>query len=185
MAAVLAVCTGNVCRSPAVELLLARALDVEVASAGTRAVEGSPVSPETAALLAADGLDAGGLRARRLTAPMLREARLVLVMTTAHRAAVVEEVPAALRRTFTLREATCLLDHVPLGELEALRALRGLARVDALVAALQRARTLASGALVGADLDVEDPWGRPREVYERVHARIRAEVAALLSALGA
>ena len=53
---VLAVCTGNICRSPAVERLLVAELgpgsDVHVVSAGVGAVVGAPISPPMAALLA-------------------------------------------------------------------------------------------------------------------------------------
>ena len=50
---ILAVCTGNVCRSPAVERLLASKLGptVSVRSAGTHALVGHPISEPMAALL--------------------------------------------------------------------------------------------------------------------------------------
>ena len=50
---ILAVCTGNVCRSPAVERLLASKLGptVRVSSAGTHALVGHPISEPMAALL--------------------------------------------------------------------------------------------------------------------------------------
>ena len=50
---ILVVCTGNVCRSPAAERLLASKLGstVQVASAGTHALVGQPISEPMAALL--------------------------------------------------------------------------------------------------------------------------------------
>lgn len=139
---VLAVCTGNICRSPAVERLLAARLgvpfrdsttsraDVEsaahragvvTASAGVGAVVGAPVSAPMAELLHAAGADAEGFVARQLTVDLVRSAGLVLVLTRRHRSAVVELFPAAVRRTFTLRELarlaegvdTALLPHGP------------------------------------------------------------------------
>ena len=68
---VLTVCTGNIHRSPAAQYLLAEGFGphsgILVASAGTRAVVGAPVSDQMAALLRADGIDPAGFAARRLT----------------------------------------------------------------------------------------------------------------------
>lgn len=130
---VLAVCTGNICRSPAVERLLAARLDVPfrnstaipadtdgaarragvvTASAGVGAVVGAPVSPPMAELLHAAGADTDGFVARQLTADLVRAAGLILVLTRWHQSAVVEIEPAAVRRTFTLRELARLADGV-------------------------------------------------------------------------
>jgi protein-tyrosine phosphatase len=68
---VLVVCTGNVCRSPAAELLLRDRLgaaDVDVASAGVHALVGQPVDPPVAELLVERGVAPGGFRARQLDA---------------------------------------------------------------------------------------------------------------------
>ena len=62
---ILAVCTGNVCRSPAVERLLASKLGptVSVSSAGTHALVGHPISEPMAALLRTAALSL--IRSRR------------------------------------------------------------------------------------------------------------------------
>lgn len=105
---VLVVCTGNVCRSPATERLLAARLPaaagVTVASAGTAALVGRAVDPQVAELLRLAGADATGFAARQLQADQVRAADLVLVMERSHRAAVVAADPAAVRRTFLLAE---------------------------------------------------------------------------------
>lgn len=103
---ILTVCTGNICRSPVAERLLAARLGdrAEVTSAGTRAVVGAPIDPGMASLLDTAGEASGGFAARQLTATQIRDADLVLALTRAHRARILEEVPAALRRTFTLLE---------------------------------------------------------------------------------
>lgn len=87
------VCTGNTCRSPLAAAALARELGpdrerVLVGSAGTAASAGSPASPESVTVAAADGLDLKGHLARRLTAELAKAADLVIVMETAHRTAV-------------------------------------------------------------------------------------------------
>jgi protein-tyrosine phosphatase len=111
---ILAVCTGNVCRSPAVERLLASQLgpSVSVSSAGTHALVGHPISEPMAALLRQTGAKSEPFEGRRLSEPMLKEASLVLTMTRAQRGLVVELWPPVVRRAFTLREFARLLSWV-------------------------------------------------------------------------
>lgn len=111
---ILCVCTGNICRSPAAERLLASRLgpDVEVASAGTYALVGQPISPPMDQLVRDAGAEPGGFAARRLTERLVQPADLVLALTRAHRGDVAELWPKAVRRTFTLKEFARLLGEV-------------------------------------------------------------------------
>lgn len=179
---VLVVCTGNICRSPAAELLLRAGLGAdgpEVVSAGTAARVGEPVAPPMARLLSARGIDAQGFAARQLAPPLLRSAGLVLTMTAAQRSAVVGQAPAVVRRTFTLRELARLAraaeagTDVPAGGDPA-------TRLAALVAVAPALRARHTGPR--AD-DVEDPYGRSEEVFTRVLAEIDAAVTDVLSVL--
>src|SRR5256714_9458105 len=93
---ILFVCTGNICRSPLAAALLQRALaqrgidGLEVASAGTGAWDGAPVS-EGAYLVGLErGLDLSGHRARLLTREIVEQANLILTMARHHRARVDE-----------------------------------------------------------------------------------------------
>ena len=90
--AILCVCTGNVCRSPAAERLLTARLGptVTVASAGTFGLVGRAIDPPMAAQLAALGLPDVGFAARRLAASDVGLADLVLGLTRQHRAEAVE-----------------------------------------------------------------------------------------------
>jgi protein-tyrosine phosphatase len=102
---ILVVCTGNICRSPYIERRLVSLLagtDAAVTSAGTRALVGSPIEPESAELLSAAGGSTAGFAARQLTPAILAEADLVIAATQAHRAEAVRVNPKVLRRTFTL-----------------------------------------------------------------------------------
>ncbi|WP_284439915.1 arsenate reductase/protein-tyrosine-phosphatase family protein [Cellulomonas wangsupingiae] len=180
-ARVLAVCTGNICRSPVVERLLAARLaggDVHVASAGTHAVVGHPVSAPMVPLVRAAGADAGSFAARRLTAAQVREADLVLTLTREHRSQVVRLVPAAVRRTFTLLELARLVDRVDPDALRAAGATPG-ARVRALPTLVPGVRQLGD---VGPD-DVPDPIGGSDAVYRATFDQISAAVEALATAL--
>jgi protein-tyrosine phosphatase len=66
---VLAVCPGNVCRSPAVERLLICKLSSTVAvnSAGTHTLIGHPISDPMAVLPQDSGLDPDSFEGRRLS----------------------------------------------------------------------------------------------------------------------
>ena len=93
---ILLVCTGNICRSPLAAALLQRALaqrgidGLDVASAGTGAWDGAPVS-EGAYLVGLErGLDLSAHRARLLTRELVEEADLILTMARHHRARVDE-----------------------------------------------------------------------------------------------
>jgi protein-tyrosine phosphatase len=104
---VLVVCAGNLCRSPAAELLLGGALapyGVLVRSAGVIAPEGAAVHPWTASALATLGVDASSHRALRLVPAHLEGADLVLALTRGLRADTVRLLPSSVGWAWTLRE---------------------------------------------------------------------------------
>jgi protein-tyrosine phosphatase len=65
-----------------------------------------------ARLLRGNGAEVETFAAHRLTANLVREADLVLTLTRLHRSTVVDLWPAAVRRTFTLRELARLLQQI-------------------------------------------------------------------------
>ncbi|WP_336661909.1 arsenate reductase/protein-tyrosine-phosphatase family protein [Leucobacter sp. USHLN154] len=111
---ILTVCTGNVCRSPLVEVLLRqvlRGLPVSVTSAGTAALVGDAMTPQNQRIADELGIaDGASHRARQVTRDMLEAADLVLALTREHRRAVVELCPRAAKKAFTLREFARLAD---------------------------------------------------------------------------
>src|SRR5215212_7317994 len=177
---ILAVCTGNVCRSPAVERLLASKLGptVTVASAGTHALVGHPISEPMAALLAGYGIEEGPFEARRLSEQMLKEADLVLPMTRAQRSLVVDLWPAAVRRSFTLREFARLLGWVDRSALPAGTPGDRL-RTAIPLAAAERGRERTSAD----EDDVIDPFRLSDEVYADSFAQISSAVDAIVGVL--
>lgn len=177
---VLTVCTGNICRSPAVERLLRARLGagVEVTSAGTRARAGDPVSGPMVPLMESAGASADGFVARQLTEAMVREADLVLVLTRAHRSAVVELHPAAVRRTFTLRELARLAADV---DRTALPAGSPAERLAALLPLAVTRRGVRSAQ--PTDDDVVDPYRLADGVYRASFAQLAAAVDVLVDVL--
>ncbi len=159
VARVLAVCSGNVCRSPVMERLLrlglARAgLDgIAVDSAGTRALVGNDMEPGSRALLIARGADAENFRSTSIDDLELEHYDLILTASEAHRAAVVERAPAMLSRTFPLRRFRPAV------------------------------RTGAAATDHGADDAIVDPYRQPPERYHLMERQIVPAVHAVVTYL--
>jgi protein-tyrosine phosphatase len=153
---------------------------VEVHSAGTQALVGSPVDPPVAELLRLAGADPDGFSARQLVAEQLRAADLVLVMSRDHRAAVVAAEPAAVRRTFLLRELAVLAEAVARAGWPADVPADATTRLRVLPQLAARHRPAVART---QGLEIEDPYRRTADVYERVLAGIEDAVARLTSAL--
>ncbi|SDH62677.1 arsenate reductase/protein-tyrosine-phosphatase family protein [Microbacterium pygmaeum] len=170
---ILTVCTGNICRSPlAAQLLRARlaplGVIVESAGVGALAGEGMPAPARQIAerLGVTDATDHLG---RQLTADHLREADLILAMARDHRRAIVELLPAATRKTFTVRELARIAGEVTDDDLR--QDVAGAASTDdALRAAVLMAasfRGIVAPPASPDELDVVDPYGQSTAVYER------------------
>lgn len=175
---ILTICTGNICRSPVAERLLQAGLGdaVDVRSAGVRAMVGDPIHPGMVGHLELSGVSADRFAARQVAPADVRAADLVLALTRAHRAQLVQQAPAALRRAFTLLEfarivASPDLPPVPAGPIGV--------RLRELVPLAARHRALAGPA---ETLDVPDPYGRDRAAYELAYALIRDAVDAIARA---
>jgi low molecular weight protein-tyrosine phosphatase len=122
---VLCVCTANVCRSAAAELLLRSGLrarlgaaadaEIVVASAGTWASSDRPVEPGTAGALRRAGVDpaeVAAARSTRLTPEAVAGADLVIGSTAEHVRAVWRFQLASRHRAFTLGELARLAEGI-------------------------------------------------------------------------
>lgn len=101
------VCTGNICRSPMAEVLLADRLkklgiEAQVSSAGLRALVDAPADPLAQELMKGRGLDLSRHRGRQLSREILRGADLVLVMEDRQKQLVEGLDPSARGRVHRL-----------------------------------------------------------------------------------
>jgi protein-tyrosine phosphatase len=168
MPSILVVCTGNICRSPIAEGFLrrsfaARGVSIDVSSAGTAGLDGSEAMPESVTAALERGADVASHRARRLLRDMVEHADVVLGMAAEHRDGVVEMVPNAVGRAFTLKELVRLL--------ETLEPADPGASVEENVASRVAQADAARGAGAAQnlyDLDVPDPLGLGVESYRAV-----------------
>lgn len=146
-----------------------------VESAGTGALVGNPIEPRIAEGIRALGGSADDFGARQLSSDLLQQQDLILALTRAHRSRVVEMAPSQLRRTFTLKEYSRLLSHVPSPNGEDPAADWKAASNFAL-----RIRGK-DGPVISAHDDVPDPYGRQDEVYEEAQRQIATAVDNILT----
>lgn len=101
---ILVICVGNICRSPMAEYLLRAKLAHQpakwVTSAGIGALVGKPADETAQAILAEQGIDASGHRARQVTADMLTDADLILAMEEKHLKKLYQLAPQIRGRAF-------------------------------------------------------------------------------------
>ncbi len=108
---VLFVCTANRCRSPMAEALLKRqaaqlgqAEDWQIQSAGTWTEPNLPVTSHSKVVMAQRGIDLGAHRSRLLTAELLHDAAVILVMTRNQQEALQTEFPEVAHKTHLLSQ---------------------------------------------------------------------------------
>lgn len=108
---ILVVCSGNTCRSPMGAAVLGdllrrrggRRREFRVESAGVRATDGLPASPEAIQVMAERGLDLKAHRSRQVTSEVLSGTRLILTMTQEQKEALLSLHPEVADRAHTFK----------------------------------------------------------------------------------
>ena len=161
---VLFVCTGNICRSPIAQrmledLALQRGLAISVSSAGTRALNGMPMHPESQRVLRENGIVPGEFWSRMLTPAIVADSDFILGMSREHRAFSRQLVPARWKRMYALRE---------------------IAMSPAVVPVESRMGSRAVGP-TDAGLDIADPIRKSAAEFDAVAHQIAISVHASMS----
>ena len=153
---------------------LARAgIAARVRSAGTNAVADVPPTDDAIAVMKDEGLDISAHRSRPVVVDEVDGADVVLTMTRAHLRDLATRSPAAFGRLFTVKELARRAQEQPREPGEELRG--WIARLSA-----ERRTT----DLLGDDPvdDVEDPIGRPVDVYASVATELGDAIARFVAA---
>lgn len=156
---VMAVCHGNICRSPIAEVVLNDRFDraglgdrVEVDSRGISDEErGNPIDPRARTVLRRHGYDVPDRRATRVRADELADRDLVLAMTRRHR--------------------RVLLDLVEAESADAIRLYRSF----------DPALADPTGSAGSAALDMADPWYGDLDDFEECLAQVEAAADAIVA----
>lgn len=181
---ILFVCEGNICRSPVAAALLTKGLAdagvaLTVASAGTRALIGSPADPTTSAVAAQQGIGLSEHRARQLDRATAASATVLLAASRRIRSAAVAIHPPSVRYAFTLRQLGRILTETGF--------IAPAVDPHERIAELVRHTTEHRGRYLIADPaadDVIDPFGQPAETHVTAIGQIRPAVEVLARALG-
>jgi protein-tyrosine phosphatase len=166
------VCTGNICRSPLAERLLASRLAIvdasdrgliQIESAGLQTVNGVPMDETAAGQALRMGAEPRGSLSRSLDRNISMHSDLILTMTRAQQIDLVKRYPAVLRRTFPVREFSRILDGSP----EISKNEKSIARRSAAIVA--HASAVRTGfATKPIDDDIPDPFRQDDVVHRRV-----------------
>lgn len=179
---ILVVCTGNICRSPYLERVLAAELagtGIQVSSAGTGALVGQPMHVDSAKRALAAGADPEGFLARQLTADMVRDADLVLAASRDHAGFATQLSPRALRYAFALPDLADLLVGATHREIAGSPGANQVARV----AAAAMARRGEAHPRSGAAATIVDPYMQAAHVFDEMVRQINASLPIVVQAL--
>ena len=100
---ILVVCVGNICRSPIGEVLLKQQYpDKHIDSAGLSAVVGSGADAKALAVMEEDDVDMSEHVAKQIDEDLVREADLILTMSTTQTKWIEDQWPHCRGKTFRI-----------------------------------------------------------------------------------
>jgi protein-tyrosine phosphatase len=173
------VCTGNICRSPMGELLLAKYLEntsLTISSAGTHGLPQHKIDPSSGKLMASAGIDPSRFLSRRLTAAMAESADLILCFEKKHRQSIAMLSPAASSRTFLLNDFAALSTYAAENSL-----VRGMSIQQRLTSIIANAPLMSPR--IPDTAEIGDPHGRPFAAFQTTAAQTNDALHTILRSL--
>lgn len=164
------VCTGNICRSPMGELLLAKYFEgtsITVSSAGTRGLPHHEIDPSSRKLMESAGIDASAFRSRRLTQQIADSADLILCFEKKHRTDIVTVNPTAVSHTFLLSEFAAMSTYAAQHQL--VQGVTVAERLRSIVAAAPIIRPHIAAEIESTE--IADPHGRDFSAFQTAAAQ--------------
>lgn len=168
-------CTGNICRSPLAQQLLAKAFldipEVKVASVGTQAAAGSGMPEHSLDIARRYGVKAPEQHvSRQMTEQELASGDLILAMDRTHRRLIAEMNPRVATKIFTIREFARLADATTDADLEmefqVVRPTTTVERLRTAVVSVGLGRGMTPPLEDPSLDDVVDPYGHGLDVFE-------------------
>lgn len=179
MIRILTICSGNVCRSPLAAQILQSRLDsakFQTESFGTSVMVGDHMPEEAQRISRRLGVTgAEEHRAVALTPDAVSRADVILGMERRHRRKAAQLHPTAARSAFTLLEFAHIVSEISDEQLTALFQNNFDAKTMELEA-VARMRGVVSRLATGRLYDIEDPYGRSQQVFERSAKQIETAV---------
>jgi len=162
-----------------------KGLDVEVRSAGVSAIDGVPISQHSASILREKGEDAAGKFSKELNSPLIEWADLILTMTMSHKKQLIQRFPAAIDKTYTLKEYAGSIDEQLVAESEQfLSELQIKKALNEPITEEDRARLISLDRQIpGFSYDIADPFGGSLTQYRQCAAEIETAVEAAINKL--
>jgi len=150
-----------------------RPAQVAVGSAGVNGLEGESMHPFAAQALRESGIHTAAFHARQLRLEWVEQADLTLTAGRRHRDLLLDHLPDAFARLFTLREFGWLVGQASVS---------GLREVAAVARVAHDQRRLALSPMT-SDIDLADPIGGDLVAFRQCRDRVEESVSLLARAL--
>lgn len=157
-------------------------LNLTVSSVGTHALVGREMPIENQRIARSMGVTGSvNHQAQQMTDADLNSASVIFAMTRRHRQKIAEAVPKVSTKTFTLREAGLISQHILRRSPRNLSKMGNRQSFHSVLRLMIEARGTLTNPPEPEDLDVVDPFGQAKQVYEQSALEIAEAIEPLVT----